>query len=88
MSFKEFHEIVDAADGGNAYFLRGQAAQDLRDGEALRRLREALPEDCRLDVMWTSGGQVVVTGSGPGVDQCNTGATIAEAADKCREALG
>jgi len=72
------------------------AEQDRRDGAALRRLREALPE-----------GWVAIAGFGytePGTPEFEVdawphgrqaeqdwaighGATVAEAADKCREAL-
>lgn len=67
------------------------AEQDARDGEALRRLREALPtgtflsasfpDECRWLVEVLDGvhmGDLVQRGDG---------ATIAEAADACRAAL-
>lgn len=98
-------EIVEQ-DGGNAYLIRGQAARDLRDGKALRRLREVLPDGGHLSLggpwaegkwnieaydsteqplpLWTVNGVPammsvpVANGYGP---------TIAEAADKCCDAL-
>lgn len=81
-------------DGANTYMVTGQAAQDLRDGAALRRLREACPVGERWFEVFgphpESGHfQVVVETVGqydtPGV--LANGATIAEAADACREAL-
>ena len=84
---ERLREEVIAEDGGNAYMVRGKAAQDLRDGAALRRLREALPRAVRVQVVFDPArysDQVVV--STP--DYVALGQTLAEAADKCREALG
>lgn len=83
----------------------GQWQQDIKDGAALRRLREALPDDgvgfemgawvrreddpqfpgwgFRVDAEWwtdTEDGSRFHSAHG-------RGSTIAEAADKCREAL-
>jgi hypothetical protein len=78
--------------------------QDIKDGLALRRLREALPEDADLGVTMPSDGGVLVRADWPAPDRdgprwfnedgkpmdarFGDGATIAEAADRCREALG
>ena len=68
--------------------------QDAHDGAALRRLREALPDDTRIEMWsmkWPTGmdaWSITVIGDGfdsPPIDV--SGDTIAEAADKCREAL-
>jgi hypothetical protein len=84
-------------DGANTYMLRGQAAQDLADGTALRRLREALAEVAPMSyiaITPTDDGWEVAIGSyvnryeADDRDSVATAATIAEAADKCREALG
>jgi len=76
-------------DGANTYMLRGQAAQDLADGTALRRLREALPDDTHVALVqwppdqWNVG---VMRDGGPSSPVvAMTGDTIAEAADACRE---
>lgn len=77
--------------------------QDYADGAALRRLREALPEgwDCGWRHRTQGDGEMYVWASVDGdpdmTEACiqgqrdfyleHTGATIAEAADKCREAL-
>jgi len=58
--------------------------QDALDGAALRRLREASGA-WRVDTYVYQTGSVVVRV--PGVSAAG-GATIAEAADRCREALG
>lgn len=69
------------------YFFQMQ--QDERDGAALRRLREALPEEeHRINIDPTSDW-VTVRVCGPDDESLAVSiqATIAEAADKCREAL-
>ena len=64
---------------------------DALDGAALRRLREALPEGTHVALVewpeeWNAG--VMRDGSPPSPVVTATGPTIAEAADKCRKALG
>jgi hypothetical protein len=59
--------------------------QDLMDGAALRRLREALP-DMTLTAEYVAEWHLTVSLHGQPLWQ-GYGATIAEAADKCREAL-
>ena len=64
-------------------------AQDELDGRALRLLREALPElsgwfDVRVTVLDNGTVDYFVEDADGWLGQ---GATIAEAADKCREAL-
>ncbi len=73
--------------------------QDMKDGAALRRLREALPEDTEISQQYQPWRpepyryQVQIypsTQLGPYAGDpawFGSGATIAEAADKCREAL-
>lgn len=66
------------------------AVQDWRDGEALRRLREALPKRVRIEVVLDValyGGSVAIRTSGADYDYAAMGATVAEAADTCREAF-
>ena len=81
-------DIEGAPDG---YMLTGQAAQDYADGAALRRLREALPE--RDIKVWVEVGDhgyidnVALFCEVGSLAEYFGGATIAEAADKCREAL-
>lgn len=62
--------------------------QDARDGEALRLLREALPEgfDCEVTFMQGDVWEVSVY-DGPDVVAQFTEATIAAAADACRADL-
>jgi len=67
-------------------------AQDIEDGAALRRLREALPERSSMDASITGGEWRVAWYIGPrrGHPARGTHAiapTIATAADKAREAL-
>jgi hypothetical protein len=65
--------------------------QDALDGIALRRLRDALPHDVlayhdeiAFRLVWSQGtGEWYVSCSG----QSGDGDSLAEAADKCREAL-
>ncbi len=64
--------------------IRGEFYQDTLDGAALRRLREALPEGGSAILELRSDEQYVWAGDG--VD--HVAATIAEAADQCREAKG
>jgi hypothetical protein len=78
-------------------YMTEEQSADLRNGEALRRLREALPEGYKMQVhpgifepAW-----FVDVWAGPALLPEHghhwigmSGATIAEAADKCREALG
>lgn len=70
--------------------------QDLFDGAALRRLRDALPKDWEavpritreniaVEVWSPSGGGSYFEPPQP--DIYKSGATVAEAADACREAL-
>ena len=69
-------------------------SQDLRDGAAIRRLREALPETHHIhcvgpnrrlpDHLWW----IYVEDEELGVIANAEAPTIAEAADKCREAMG
>ena len=77
--------------------------QDLLDGFALRRLREALPDDWRLTVVngrGVAGWRIEAEGHHASVlcdhdyhhavaprRSWGSGQTLAEAADKCREAL-
>jgi hypothetical protein len=76
----------------------GQRVQDEKDGAALRRLREALPSH---RILWVGihSDETASETKGPLVwavahgyldegEIRGSGATIAEAADKCREALG
>ena len=94
-------------DGANTYMVRGGAAQDLRNGVALRRLWEALPDELvqraerRYEALVIAIGcdtdseppcfyvQVETTNTyeGNSIHASGAAATIAEAADKCREAL-
>ncbi len=71
--------------------LPDQVSQDLKDGGDLRRLREALPEGCRLlvDGPWADAGKwsVSVEDDELVVLVNKRGATIAEAADACTAAL-
>lgn len=65
-------------------------SQDIADGEALRLLRDALPEPQRLGAYWTNRGWVVQAhsrGRLVGTDLRSPMSTIAEAADACRKAL-
>jgi hypothetical protein len=69
-------------------------AQDRADGAALRRLREALPREGHVVVFSMSelldrpwGAQAYIGDEIP-AQYKGVGRTIAEAADKCREALG
>lgn len=68
--------------------------QDLLDGAALRRLREALPDGYEAtlslgDHPYMHAVAIVVDNQDPThLPDYWGGATIAEAADKCREALG
>lgn len=66
-------------------------AQDIEDGAALRRLREALGEEWggpNVDGSFGGGWRVQVwTGRGAGAVITEKRSTIAEAADACREAL-
>ena len=64
----------------------GEAYQDRLDGAALRRLREALP-DWHVKVDAAAGYVEVKVLLHSQVMAQFWGATIAEAADKCREAL-
>lgn len=65
--------------------------QDVRDGVAMRRLRDALPDDWLATVgFWGADGRVTIN-----IERTDRllhvtaeqGATIAEAADKCRAAI-
>ena len=88
MSEHEARFAVVYDDGANTYMLRGQAAQDLADGTALRRLREALPDDTHVAlVQWPDqwAAAVMRDGRPPSPVVSMTGDTIAEAADACRE---
>lgn len=84
MSFSEFHASVDES----------HVYQDRLDGAALRRLREALPEGMIIDIHlgahpYKSPVAILVTREPYATtSQYWGGDTIAEAADKCREALG
>jgi len=64
-------------------------AQDLADGAALRRLREALGPDDSFDLGVAWRGWAVGAWHAPSQRRLvdTTGDTIAEAADACREAL-
>lgn len=68
-------------------------AQDIKDGAALRRLREALPADCGIEVYdWRDEDGVSVSVMGwnegrPMTLVAEQRPTIADAADKCRERL-
>ena len=89
--------IIHQDDG--SYLVTGQAGQDLKDGTALRQLREALRryDESQVVIRWHdphwSRFHVDVeywleSFSDPDVaDVGASGATIAEAADKCRAAL-
>ena len=65
--------------------------QDLEDGTALRRLREALPDGWTFDVFPapTSGDVIVEVWAKSNAFQGANGSapTIAKAADRCRAAL-
>lgn len=69
--------------------------QDEKDGAALRRLREALPDDWQWVVYGPADGMshIIVkvinayAEEGDYVGHICSGHTLAEAADKCREAL-
>jgi hypothetical protein len=87
---------ADTAIGlGQALIDEGWTLDDAEDGAALRRLREALPDGAQVLVTPDVGGFTVAWryrepdriegwyAGGP----LGAGATIAEAADKCREAL-
>ena len=65
-------------------------ADDWLNGYALRQLREALPDEPRVTVTWWQQGieKAVMVEVDRGRQAVASGATIAEAADKCREALG
>lgn len=65
----------------------GKAAADARDGAALRRLREAIGEDWRLHPAGDGWTVEALTNRSVAAWSNYYGATIAEAADKCREAL-
>jgi hypothetical protein len=89
--------VVDTLVFGDAdEKLAADLFRDFRDGAALRRLREALPvasgKHAYVDAIWNGrpdASFVVVAnvyGDAPKGWRGN-GATIAEAADKCREAL-
>ena len=77
---------------GHAVWADETVDQDLHDGAALRRLREALPDDTRIE-MWSTKWPDGMDGWGITLAMATrpplglTGDTIAEAADKCREAL-
>jgi hypothetical protein len=79
----------DPVDHRHAYIL-----QDASDGAALRRLREALPGPehgvYRADLSLFADQAIieVVRFGDAGITAHGMGATIAEAADACREALG
>ncbi len=74
--------------------------QDALDGAAMRRLREALPEGAWYELSTPADGDVepgleysvilwpVRDGNDDWAGVFHEAATIAEAADKCREALG
>jgi hypothetical protein len=88
-------EVVVTGYGDYSEVLE-RAEQDHRDGEALRRLREALPAEATIGIEWkllrfeTHGhGEETASFIEVGTERAaGTGATIAEAADACREALG
>lgn len=66
-------------------------AQDIEDGAALRRLREALPENTYFEVespLDGFGWDITIESiyGGPSVAQAE-GSTLAQAADACREAI-
>ncbi len=74
--------------------------QDTKDGAALRRLREALPGGAWYELSTPADGDVepgleysvilwpVRDGNDDWAGVFHEAATVAEAADKCREALG
>lgn len=72
-----------------AAYTIGQAAADARDGEALRKLRAALPVGFRNVLLDEHpDGPWRCMAAGPADVVCvGLGATIAEAADKCRAAI-
>lgn len=86
---------------GEGYMFDGYTSQHYLDGEALAKLRETLPEGWGIsfyDYITPSApsefqpGRVQV-GVGPSISSrpyevTGWGMSIAEAADKCREALG
>lgn len=78
-----------AADAIRSYPCDPELAQDIADGAALRRLREALPRKsvCRVWLSPTSDALVVVLRAVSGSEMANGTGTIAEAADACREGL-
>ena len=89
------YDDIDGDDPQVVAFITGQ---DALDGAALRRLREALPNGWGFGI-WTPaladtrGRTWMICARAKsdlkGVHQLNVAAdTIAEAADKCREALG
>ena len=66
-----------------------QGAQDEADGRALRLLREALPHNSTLEAHIPHGARAWLVNVWDGEDSLAAAihADLAEAADKCREAL-
>ena len=68
-----------------------EGTQDMRDGAALRRLREAvrfgITPDIDISIGPEVGVNIMVDYGMIGDRHFGRGSTIAEAADKCREAL-
>jgi len=100
-TWRQFVEMLGGDPDGQAYehsFTLGpvsleqlsQAGADLKDGAALRKLREALPGHVvtvKADAMAYGRGWLVSAEDGPARAMYALEGTIAEAADKCREAL-
>jgi hypothetical protein len=83
---------VTTTIAGNGWSAKvpDELAQDMKDGAALRRLREALPRRVRIEVILDViqfASNVVVKTTGTDYDYVAMGRTIGEAADECREAL-
>jgi hypothetical protein len=90
--------MVEDAEGFvlHTTFVLKADEQDYLDGASLRRLREALPADATIGIEWkllrfeTHGhGEETASFIEVGTERAaGTGATVAEAADACREAVG